>query len=364
MSSMFKSNISFSIFGESHGNGIGVVLDNVPSGEFIDMEKVIDFMQRRSPKKDGTTTSRSEKDIPKVISGLYNEYTTGTPLCAIIGNTDTKSKDYENVSKLARPGHADYTGNIRYKGYNDVRGGGHFSGRLTAPLCFAGAVCGQILERRGIYIGAHVLQIHETKDIPFDMVNVSREDILEIRKKNFPTISDAKAIVMKEDILKASSGLESLGGIVECVAINVPAGIGSPMFDGLENTISQLMFGIPAVKGIEFGAGFEVANMTGSQNNDSFYVDERNRVRTKTNNHGGILGGISSGMPIVCRVAFKPTPSIAQAQETIDYSTMTNSIIEIKGRHDPCIVPRAVPCVEAVMNIAILSHMVGQSTPL
>jgi chorismate synthase len=282
----------------------------------------------------------------------------------VIGNTDTKSKDYANVSKLARPGHADYTGNIRYKGYNDVRGGGHFSGRLTAPLCFAGAICGQILERRGIYTGGHIAQIHGIKDVPFDMVNVSRDDILDVRKKDFPTVSDEKAIIMKEDILKASHGMESIGGIIECATINVPAGIGSPMFDGLENTISQLMFGIPAVKGIEFGAGFEVANMTGSQNNDNFYVDDRNRVRTKTNNHGGILGGISSGMPIVCRVAIKPTPSIAQEQETIDYSTMKNDIIKVKGRHDPCIVPRAVPCVESVMNIAILSHMLGQAVPM
>lgn len=364
MSSMFKNNLSISIFGESHGEAIGVVMDNLPSGEFIDVEKIYEFMQRRSPKKDGTTTPRSEKDIPNIVSGLFNEYTTGTPLTAIIQNTDTKSKDYNNVSKLARPGHADYTGNIRYKGYNDYRGGGHFSGRLTTPLCFAGAVCGQILERRGIYTGGHIYQIHGIKDIPYDMTNVSRDDILEVRKKDFPTISNEKGIIMKEDILKARNGMESLGGIIECATINVPAGIGSPMFDGLENTISQLMFGIPAVKGIEFGLGFDVANMTGSQNNDSFYIDNRHRVRTKTNNHGGILGGISSGMPIVCRVAFKPTPSIAQAQETIDYSTMKNDIIEIKGRHDPCIVPRAVPCVEAVMNIAILSHMIGQSTPL
>jgi len=364
MSSMFKNNISFSIFGESHGKAIGVVIDNLPSGEYIDMDKVSEYMRRRAPKKDGTTTPRSEKDIPDVVSGLLNERTTGTPLTAIIQNTDTKSKDYANVSKLARPGHADYTGNIRYKGYNDVRGGGHFSGRLTAPLCFAGAICSQILERRGIYTGGHILQIHNIKDIPFDSVSVTRDDILGVRNKDFPTISDEKGQMMFNDILKARKGLESLGGIIECVCINVPAGIGSPMFDGLENTISQLMFGIPAVKGIEFGAGFNVANMTGSQNNDNFYIDDRHRVRTKTNNHGGILGGISSGMPIICRVAVKPTPSIAQEQETIDYSTMENDTIQIKGRHDPCIVPRAVPCVESAMNIAILSHMVGQSTPL
>jgi len=364
MSSMWKNNISFSIFGESHGKAIGVVIDNLPSGEYIDMDKVAEFMQRRSPKTDGTSTFRSEKDVPEIVSGLLNERTTGTPLCAIIQNTDTKSKDYNNVAKLARPGHADYTGNIRYKGFNDIRGGGHFSGRLTAPLCFAGAVCSQILERRGIYIGAHLAQIHNIKDKSFDAVNVSRDDILAVRNKKFPTISDEKGQMMVEDILKARSGLDSLGGIIECACVNLPAGIGSPMFDGLENTISQLVFGIPAVKGIEFGAGFNVANMTGSQNNDNFFIDDRNRVRTKTNNHGGILGGISSGMPIICRVAIKPTSSIAQAQETIDYSNMTNDVIEIKGRHDPCIVPRALPGVESAMSIAILSHMIGQSTPL
>ena len=364
MSSMWKNNISFSIFGESHGKAIGVVIDNLPSGEYIDMEKVAEYMQRRAPKKDGTTTNRSEKDVPEVLSGLLNDKTTGTPLCAMIMNTDTKSNDYKNVSTLARPGHADYTGNVRYKGYNDVRGGGHFSGRLTAPLCFVGAVCSQILERRGIYVGAHISQIHNIKDVSFDAVSVSRDDILDVREKSFPTISDAKGEMMVADILKAREGMESLGGIIECVAINVPAGIGSPMFDGLENTISQLMFGIPAVKGVELGAGLDVENMTGSQDNDNFYVDDRHRVRTKTNNHGGILGGISSGMPIVCKVAIKPTPSIAQEQQTINYTTLENDVIKIKGRHDPCIVPRAVPCVEACMSIAILSHMIGQSTPL
>jgi chorismate synthase len=357
MSSIWTNRISISIFGESHGPAIGVVIDNLPAGEYINVEELGRFMARRAPKKDGTTTSRSEKDMPQILSGVHNERTTGTPLCAFIQNTDTHSGDYSNISRLARPGHADYTGTLRYKGFNDVRGGGHFSGRLTAPLCFAGAVCSQILERRGIYVGAHILSIHDTRDSEFDHVKVSREDILDVRYKEFPVINDRKGKIMFEDIQKARLGCESLGGIIECVAINVPAGIGSPIFDGLENSIAQLIFGIPAVKGLEFGAGFMTAKMVGSQNNDEFYVDDFGHVKTRTNNHGGILGGISSGMPITLNVAIKPTPSIAKPQATVDYSNMSNEVLEIKGRHDPCIVPRAVPCVEAAVSLAILSHM-------
>lgn len=357
MSSLWNNRISISIFGESHGPAIGVIIDNLPPGEYIDVQELGRFMSRRAPKKDGTTTSRSEKDMPQILSGVFNERTTGTPLCAFIQNTDTHSGDYSNISKLARPGHADYTGAVRYKGFNDVRGGGHFSGRLTAPLCFAGAVCAQILERRGIYTGAHLAEIHNIKDSAFDHVNVSRQDILDVRYKEFPVINDKKGEKMKEDIQNARMGCESLGGIIECAAINVPAGIGSPIFDGLENSIAQLIFGIPAVKGLEFGAGFLAAKMVGSQNNDDFYVDEHGHVLTKTNNHGGILGGISSGMPITLRVAIKPTPSISQPQNTVDYHDMKNEVLSVKGRHDPCIVPRAVPCVEAAVNIALLAHM-------
>ena len=254
---------------------------------------------------------------------------------------------------------SDYTGALRYKGFNDVRGGGHFSGRLTAPLVFAGAICGQILERRGIYTGAHIVQIHNIKETGFNPCKITREEIISLRHKKFPVMNDKKGEAMISDIEKARESLDSVGGIIECAVINVPAGIGSPIFDGLENCISQLIFGIPAVKGIEFGSGFETAKMLGSQNNDDFYVDDHGHVLTKTNNHGGILGGISSGMPIIFRVAFKPTPSIAQTQETVDYSLLTNEVINIKGRHDPCVVPRAVPCVEAAVNIAILSHMLN-----
>ncbi len=359
MSSFWNNRISISIFGESHGPAIGVTIDNLPPGEYIDMDKIHQFMTRRAPKKDGTTTPRSEKDLPEVLSGVLNNRTTGTPLCAMIQNTDTCSKDYSNLAKLPRPGHADYTGAMRYQGFNDVRGGGHFSGRLTAPLCFAGAVCGQILERRGIYTGAHIAAIHGIQDDAFSRTRVSKEDILAVREKSFPVINDAQGKLMWEDIQKARMGQESLGGIIECAAVNVPAGIGSPMFDGLENTIAQLVFGIPAVKGIEFGAGFQVAEMVGSQDNDAFYVDENGHIKTKTNNHGGILGGISSGMPITLNVAIKPTASISKPQQTVNFRERTNEILQIQGRHDPCIVPRAVPCVEAAVNLALLSHMMN-----
>ena len=359
MSSFWNNRISISIFGESHGPAIGVTIDNLPPGEYIDMDKIHQFMTRRAPKKDGTTTPRSEKDLPEVLSGVLNNRTTGTPLCAMIQNTDTRSKDYSNLAKLPRPGHADYTGAMRYQGFNDVRGGGHFSGRLMAPLCFAGAVCGQILERRGIYTGAHIAAIHGIQDDAFSRTRVSKEDILAVREKSFPVINDAQGKLMWEDIQKARMGQESLGGIIECAAVNVPAGIGSPMFDGLENTIAQLVFGIPAVKGIEFGAGFQVAEMVGSQDNDAFYVDENGHIKTKTNNHGGILGGISSGMPITLNVAIKPTASISKPQQTVNFRERTNEILQIQGRHDPCIVPRAVPCVEAAVNLALLSHMMN-----
>ena len=357
MSSTWNHNISFSVFGESHGPAIGVCMDNVPPGESIDMDKLMAFMARRAPKKDKTSTQRREKDMPQIMSGYLNGKTTGTPLCALIQNTDQHSGDYSDLSRLARPGHADYTGALRYRGFNDVRGGGHFSGRLTAPLCFAGAVAAQILEKRGIYVGAHICEIHGIKDRRLDPINTTRDMIIDMREKSFPVLDDEIGRQMIDDIDKARQFQDSVGGIVECIAVNVPAGIGSPIFDGLENSIAQLIFGIPAVKGLEFGAGFNVAKMLGSENNDEFVVDDKGHVVTRTNNHGGILGGISSGMPITLRVAFKPTPSIAQPQETVDYSAMKNETLVIKGRHDPCVVPRAVPCVEAAVNIALLDHM-------
>lgn len=358
MSSSFNNGIRFSVFGESHGKGIGVVIDNLPAGEEIDLGKIGEFMARRAPKKDGTSTMRSEKDIPEILSGVFEGKTTGTPLAAVIMNTDQHSGDYGNISHIARPAHADYTGYLRYNGANDPRGGGHFSGRLTAPLVFAGAVCAQILERRGIHTGAHIKRIRDVSDDGFDSVNLTADTLEFVKKRSFPTLSEDAEQGMRDVINSARESLDSVGGIVECAAVGFPAGVGSPMLDGLENIISQLVFAIPAVKGIEFGNGFAAADLFGSENNDEFGL-VNGRVVTKTNNHGGILGGISSGMPIIFRAAFKPTPSISRPQKSVDFKDMTEQTLVIKGRHDPCVVPRAVPCVEAALNIALVSALLG-----
>ncbi len=356
MSSLFNGGISVSLFGESHGRGIGVVLDNLPAGEPLDLEEIGAFMARRAPKKDGTSTMRSEKDIPDILSGFYEGKTTGTPLAAVILNTDQHSKDYGNISHTARPAHADYTGYLRYNGANDPRGGGHFSGRITAPLVFAGAVCAQILKRRGITTGAHIRSIKDIRDEAFDPVNITAEQLEAVKSRGFPVISDEAERKMREVILAARDSLDSVGGIIECAAVGFPAGVGSPMLDGLENVISRLVFAIPAVKGIEFGNGFGCADLSGSENNDEFALRD-GKVVTLTNNHGGILGGISSGMPIIFRAAFKPTPSISRPQNSVDFKEMTEQQLIIKGRHDPCVVPRAVPCVEAALNIALVSAL-------
>lgn len=350
MASIWNNRISVSVFGEAQGPAIGVTVDNLPPGECIDVQKLHQFMERRSP------GVHEGGDFVQIMSGILNNRTSGSPLCAFIQNRTAEAPDLSQLNRLPRPGHADYTGTLRYRGFNDVRDGGHFSDRLTAPLCFAGAVCGQILERRGIYVGAHALEIHGIRDKEFDNVNVCRDDILAVRYKSFPVISNKKGRLMLEDIRAAEAGGETLGGIIECAAVNVPAGIGSPIFDGIENTIAQLLFGIPGVRGLEFGAGFATAKMVGSQNNDSFYVNDHGHIRTSSNNHGGILGGISSGMPIILRAAIKPPASLGTPQESVNLSTMKTEKLEAEST-EACIVPRAVPCVEACVNIAILTHM-------
>ncbi|MDE5771564.1 MAG: chorismate synthase [Ruminococcus sp.] len=358
MSSVWNNRISVSLFGEAHSHAVGVTINNLPAGEYIDADEINRFMLRINRKKSDMDFLRTENTTPHIISGIYNERTTGAPLCALIQNSvSAETDDFSSLGRLARPGHADYTGAVRYKGFNDVRDGGHFSERLTVPLCFAGAVCGQILERRGIYTGSHVAQIHTIKDNPFDYVNLKRDHIISMREKDFPIINDRKGWLMTEKIIKAHQEGDSLGGVVECASVNVPAGIGSPVFNGLESTIAQLVFSIPCVTGIEFGAGFRASRMTGSENNDEFYVDEHGHVLTKTNNHGGILGGISSGMPIVFRVSFRPDPSVAKPQQTVDLHSMTKEAFSLDDC-ESCTVMRAVPCVEAAANIALLSHMI------
>ncbi len=361
MSSIWNNGVAVSIFGESHSEAIGVILDNLPAGVPIDFDRVQQMMRRRQAKSDGTTTTRVEPDIPRVLSGYYDGKTTGTPLAMVMENTNTRSKDYSELAVKMRPGHADYTGHLRYAGANDIRGGGHFSGRLTACLVAAGAVCGQILEAQNIVCGAKLLSVGGVYGERLDPVQVTREDLRALQQLAFPVPEESVRQEIIDTIQNARMSLDSVGGIVECAAVGMPAGIGSPMMDGIESLLSSLFFAIPGVKGVEFGDGFDVATRHGSENNDPFTI-QNGKVVTTTNHAGGILGGISSGMPITARVAFKPTPSIAREQRTVNIETMEDTTLSIIGRHDPCIAVRAVPVVEACMNIGLLSAILMQPT--
>lgn len=352
MSSNWGNYFHISLFGESHGAGIGVVIDGVPAGLKLDLDGLSAFMLRRAPGRSRSSTPRKESDIPEILSGFYNGVTTGTPLAALIRNSDTHSSDYAEFSSIARPGHADYTGFLRYGGYNDVRGGGHFSARLTAPLCFAGGVAKQLLEQKNILVGAHIFRAAGIADTPFDPVALNPQTLLCPGNSVFPVLDAEAGKRMEAAVEQARMQQDSVGGVVECAALGFPAGIGSPIFDGLENRISSILFGIPAVKGVEFGEGFGAAELRGSRNNDSFLISG-GKIETATNHAGGILGGISTGMPILLRAAFKPTPSISRPQQTVDFVARTQGTVGIKGRHDPCVVVRAVPVVESAVAIAL-----------
>lgn len=353
MSSTWGNNIKISLFGESHGKAIGIVIDGLESGIQLDLEEIRLEMSRRAPGKDKISTSRREKDDFEILSGYFQDKTTGTPLCAMIENTNTKSRDYQKTKDLLRPGHADFTGIKRYQGHNDYRGGGHFSGRLTAPLCFAGAIAKQILKAKGILVGSHLKSIGHVKDEDFNKTEISLDLMERLKTSKIPTISKEKSLEMEEAILDAKKQGDSIGGIVELAVLNLPAGIGSPFFDSIESKISSMVFSVPGVKAIEFGAGFDMARMMGSQANDEFYIED-SLVKTYTNNNGGILGGISNAMPILFKVALKPTPSIGKQQRTVDIKKEENTTIEIVGRHDPSIVVRALPVLEAATALAIL----------
>lgn len=354
MSSMIGEHVKLSIFGESHGGAIGCVLDGLPAGEPLDMEEIEAQMMRRAPGRDKTATTRKENDTPHIIAGILSGKTTGAPLAMVIENQNQRSGDYENLSRLPRPGHADYTGFVRYGGFNDVRGGGHFSGRLTAPLVFAGAVCRQILSRRSITVGSHILQIADITDKRFDAIAVDANQLRALSGAAFPLLEPAMEAPMRQAVEDARLEADSVGGIIEAAACGLPAGLGSPMFGGVENRLAPLLFGIPAVKGVEFGDGFGLAGMRGSQANDAYYYDENGKVATATNHNGGILGGITSGMPLVVRLAVKPTSSIGRPQQTVDLIKGENAELVVKGRHDPCIVLRAVPVVESALAIGLL----------
>lgn len=356
--------MNYTIFGESHGPAIGVVLEDVPSGLALDLERIAFELSRRAPGRSPFSTARKEADRPEILSGLFAGKTTGTPLCAIIRNGDQHSGDYAAIRALARPGHADYTGHVRYKGFQDYRGGGHFSGRLTAPLVFAGAVAKQVLAGHGICVGAHISQIEGVKDASFldDGVALSPELFQALAAKDFPTLDEGRGGEMQQAILTAKGEQDSVGGVIQCAVLGLEPGVGAPdLGRNVEGVLARHMFAVPAVKGIAFGAGFSCAAMRGSRYNDTPYMDG-GRVRTRTNFNGGVNGGITNGMPVVFEVAVRPTPSISQPQETVDMEKGENAVIAIKGRHDPCVVHRAVPVIEAAAALAVCELLEGRST--
>ncbi len=360
MRGQFGEHFRLSIFGESHGPAIGMVIDGIPAGTPIDEEAIARDMARRAPGNDPTATSRKEPDRVRIVSGLFKGRATGTPLCGLIENTNTRSGDYAQLQTKMRPGHADYAGHVKYRGFADPRGGGHFSGRITAPLVFAGSIARQLLAAKGVEIGAHIAAIAGVCDTPLDPVLVDAQTLRALRERRFALLNPAQEAPMREAVEAARQDGDSVGGIIESAATGVPAGIGSPFFGSVESVTAQLLLSIPAVKAVEFGDGMALAAQRGSQANDPLAF-EGGRVVTLSNHNGGITGGITNGMPIVLRTAIKPTPSIARTQQTVDLLTGENTTLAITGRHDPCIVPRAVVVVESALAIALCELMMDDT---
>lgn len=354
MGANWGQNLKLSIFGESHGKAIGINIDGIPAGIEIDFDWIESCMQRRVPGKSRFSTQRKESDSVEILSGIYEGRSTGAPICAIIRNEDKRSKDYSKLKEVVRPGHSDYPAFIKYRGYNDIRGGGHFSGRLTAPIVFAGSLARQILAKKGVYIGGYIRRIGDVLIEP--LKEPTKEKFQELAQKEMAIFEEKKIELVKERIERARMAQNSLGGVIECSCIGVPAGVGEPFFDSLESTISHLAFSIPAVKGIEFGRGFELAGLTGQEANDEYYY-ENGKVRTRTNNNGGVLGGITTGEAVEFRVVIKPTPSISKVQNSVNIRAKEDCQLVVEGRHDPCIVPRAVVVIESIMALAILERI-------
>jgi chorismate synthase len=355
MSSIWGKNIKISVFGESHSGAIGVVIDGLPPGIRLDLKRVAASMKRRMPVLANYSTTRREADEVEIVSGFFNGYTTGTPLTGIIRNKDAHSADYEEMKNKPRPSHADLTGSLKYRGFNDYRGGGHFSGRLTAPIVFAGSVAEQWLAESGVHVGAHILSIGDATDTPFTD-EIAADDIAALRRKDFAVLDDTAGQKMRDAISGAKALEDSLGGVIECIAVGVPAGIGDPMFESVESVVAGMLFSIPAVKGIEFGAGFSIAQKKGSEANDA-PAFRGGFLSYKSNNNGGVIGGIANGMPVIFRAALKPTPSIAAEQDTVDLSLKQNTKLKIKGRHDACIVPRAVEVLRCAFALCLADLM-------
>ncbi|MBQ8303807.1 MAG: chorismate synthase [Clostridia bacterium] len=360
MNSNFGEKIVLSIFGESHGAAIGGVLTGLPKGIKIDFDEMEIQRLRRAPGRDKTATPRKETDEFEILSGVLDGKTTGAPLALIIRNGDTISKNYDNLRDCPRPSHSDYAAAVKFGGMNDVRGGGHFSGRLTAPITALGTICRTALLEKGITVGGHILKIGAVNDSEFDKVNISAKQLSVLNKAAFPVIDSKAEEKMRAVIEAARQNCDSVGGMVEIAVTGLPAGLGNPMFKGIENVIASALYGIPAVKAVSFGAGFDFADMLGSEANDALYYDKNGNIKTKTNNCGGILGGITNGMPLIIRVALKPTPSISKPQQTVNLKTKENVTLTVEGRHDPCIVPRALPALEAMLCVALADILAGE----
>ncbi len=357
MKNTFGNNISVTLFGESHGKSIGAILDGLAPGIEVDEEFIKEILSRRRP-VGAISTARREADKFSIESGVFNGKTTGTPICIVIPNEDTRSGDYGQMTTLARPSHADYTANCKYHGFEDYRGGGHFSGRITAALCAAGAICISALKEKGIDIATHIKQIADVCDRDFGDLDA---DINKLNKMDFAVLDDSKIGEMFEKITAAKNDGDSVGGVLETAITGLPAGAGEPWFDSVESLLSHALFSIPAIKGVEFGAGFAIASMKGSQANDAFYMDN-GTVKTKTNNSGGINGGITNGMPVIFRCAVRPTPTLSKEQQTVDFKAGEDATLAARGRHDPCIVHRArivVDCVSAITLCDMLATRFG-----
>ncbi|MFO7637493.1 MAG: chorismate synthase [Clostridia bacterium] len=355
MSSCFGNKIRVSLFGESHGKGIGIVIDGIGPGILFPAESVRGMMDRRKP-GGPLVTKRTEGDAYEIISGVKDGYTTGSPMCVIIQNTDTRSNDYNETLSVPRPGHADYTGHVKYRGYNDLRGGGHFSGRLTAPLVFAGALFKSLLAEKGIVIVSHLLQVGDVEDEPLDELAYEPGTEQKILGNILPFLSSEQAGKAADLIQRVQQDRDSVGGVIETGIYGLPAGIGEPFFGSVESILAGLMFSIPGVKGVDFGKGFDLARMRGSGANDAFHM-AGDEVRTSTNHMGGVLGGITNAMPVLFKVAAKPTSSIGKTQESVDLESRENTRLDVKGRHDPCIAVRMVPVVEAMAALGIYELM-------
>lgn len=358
MMSSVGNRIKLSVFGESHGPFVGCRLEGLPSGVKIDFDGLLLQMQRRAPGKDDISSKRKEDDLPEIISGVEGGITTGGPVEIIIKNNDAKSEDYEIIKDTPRPSHADFAATIKYNGKVDLRGGGHFSGRLTAPIVAAGTICRQILKEKGVTLGGHILSVGNISDTPFDSVNLSATELENLNEKVFALNNPELETSLRKEIEAAKLEADSIGGLVELAAVGLPAGLGEPMFKGIENTVSSVLYGIPAVKGVSFGAGFGYATMKGSEANDQMYYDG-GKVKCYTNNCGGITGGMTNGMPLIVTIAIKPTPSIGKTQKTVNLKTGENTELVVEGRHDPCIVPRALPALEAALSFALLDILLG-----